>query len=755
MSKVYIQLLIFCMFFNAIGQSKKQIYNFDSSSHHGLLITKKGLESIKENLGTIPLFDKTLAQTKAEIDAIIVEEIEVPIPKDMAGGYTHTQHKKNYDVVQKAGVLFQIYGDEKYATYIKDMFMEYAQMYPKLPLHPETRSYSRGKLFWQCLNDANWLVNMSQGYDAIYDWLSAKDRKFLETKLFKPFALFLSVENPQFFNRIHNHSTWGNAAVGMMGLAMRDNQLVNYALYGLPKDSIDVNAVDNDGGLIKKPGQDAGFIANIEEAFSPDGYYTEGPYYQRYAMYPFLAFSVALENTVPELKVLAYKDSVQIKAVYALIDLTDSKGGFFPLNDGQKGMSFYNNALVNSVDIAYHYGSKDPELLAIAEIQNEVTLDDAGLAVALGLKRNEIQPYQKRSVNFTDGPKGNQGGLTILRSKEDSDLELVFKYSAQGNSHGHYDKLSYSIYENGDEVIPDYGLARFVNINSKNGGGYLKENTTWAKQTIAHNTVVQNETSHFNGDFKTGSSFHSQLHFQDLSNDLIQIVSAREHNAYEGTEMLRTVAMLSPKEGIKPIIIDIFKLQSKDANQYDLPFYYKGQLMDYSVDPVSESILKPLGTSNGYQHLWKEASAVTNSDLSKVTWLHNNLFYTLSSKTSVGDSLLFVRQGANDPVFNLRREPGIIIRKSNARDAIFVNIIESHGTYDAVTERAENTESIIDKIDIMQNTDTYTALEITYKDGNSNLLIISNLKADSSEKHSLTLNGTSYSWEGPYYFINR
>ena len=141
--------------------------------------------------------------------------------------------------------------------------------------------------------------------------------------------------------------------------------------------------------------------------------------------------------------------------------------------------------------------------------------------------------------------------------------------------------------------------------------------------------------------------------------------------------------------------------------------------------------------------------------MSKVTWLHNNLFYTLSSKTRVGDSLLFVRQGANDPVFNLRREPGIIIRKSNARDAIFVNIIESHGTYDAVTERAENTESIIDKIDIIQNTDTYTALEITYKDGNSNLLIISNLKADSSEKHSLTLNGTSYSWEGPYYFINR
>jgi hypothetical protein len=43
------------------------------------------------------------------------------------------------------------------------------------------------------------------------------------------------------------------------------------------------------------------------------------------------------------------------------------------------------------------------------------------------------------------------------------------------------------------EVVQDYGLARFVNIDQKNGGGYLRENTTWAKQSIAHNTLVINE----------------------------------------------------------------------------------------------------------------------------------------------------------------------------------------------------------------------------------------------------------------------
>ncbi|MFI8379174.1 alginate lyase family protein [Leeuwenhoekiella sp. NPDC079379] len=755
MNKKFLHVLLLCFFCTAFSQQNKQSYTFKDKEHHGLLISKDGLSAIKANLGSLPLFDNTLEQTKREIDSILSQKIEVPVPKDMAGGYTHMQHKENYVMLQKAGVLFQIYGDEKYANYIKAVFMEYARIYPTLPLHPETRSYSRGKLFWQCLNDANWLVNMSQAYDAIYDWLSPQDRKKLERQLFRPFAMFLSIENPQFFNRIHNHSTWGNAAVGMMGLAMRDSELINYALYGLPEDSIDENAVDNDGGLIKKPGQDAGFLANIEEAFSPDGYYTEGPYYQRYAMYPFLAFSAALENTLPQLKVLQFKDNVQLKAVYALLNLTDSNGDFFPLNDAQKGMSYYNSALVNSVDIAYHYGNQDRQLLALAKTQNEVTLDDAGLAVAFDLKEQEMEPFEKKSLSLTDGPDGKQGGVTILRSKPGSDLELVFKYSAQGNSHGHYDKLSYSVYENGDEVLPDYGLARFVNINAKNGGGYLKENTTWAKQTIAHNTLVRNKVSHFNGDFKTGSEHHSELYFQDINNDNIQVVSAKENNAYPGTAMHRTLAMLPQENNSKPLLLDILKVQADVENQYDLPFYYKGQLIDISIKPSAENRLEPLGLSNGYQHLWKEATAKADTELTQITWLNKDLFYTLSSKTTVGDSILFVRQGANDPEFNLRREAGILFRKAKVKNALFVNILESHGTYNTVNERAENTESAVKNMDIEVDTEAYTAVKVDLINDTSYMFIIANLKSSTQEKHKLTLNGTTYTWDGPYYFTNR
>ena len=343
-----------------------------AQQHPNLILTQSGVEKIRKNLGQVPLFDATVQSVKAEVDAEIALGIDTPIPKDFSGGYTHQRHKLNFLIAQKAGELFQITQEEKYAKYIRDMLFQYEAMYKTLPVHPQERSYARGKLFWQCLNDSNWLVYMSQAYDAIYNTLSVQERDTLENNLFRPFADFISIGNPQFYNRVHNHSTWGNAAVGMIALVMNDDELLQRALYGIEDDGLDLNARDNDGGLIKVAGQKAGFLANLEDPFSPDGYYTEGPYYQRYAMYPFLIFGLAMNNVKPEMKVFEHKDNVLLKGVDALLNLSDADGEFFPLNDGQKGMSYYTASLVTAVDIAYHYGEKNPQLLSIAKKQNQV-----------------------------------------------------------------------------------------------------------------------------------------------------------------------------------------------------------------------------------------------------------------------------------------------------------------------------------------------------------------------------------------------
>ena len=127
-----------------------------ANQHPKLILTAQGVKDIRAQLGTIPIFDNTLKAVKEEIDAEIASGIEMPIPKDYSGGYSHDRHKRNMVVMQKAGVLYQILDDEKYAKYVKDMLMQYEAMYKTLPIHPKTRSYARGKLFWQCLNDSNW-----------------------------------------------------------------------------------------------------------------------------------------------------------------------------------------------------------------------------------------------------------------------------------------------------------------------------------------------------------------------------------------------------------------------------------------------------------------------------------------------------------------------------------------------------------------------------------------------------------------------
>lgn len=183
-----------------------------NQQHPKLILTAQGVKDIRAQLGTIPIFDKSLEAVKKEVDAEIKSGIDVPIPKDYSGGYTHVVHKKNWFILQKAGLLYQILDDEKYAKYVKDMLMQYEALYKTLPLHPKTRSYARGKLFWQCLNDSNWLVYVSQAYDCIYNYLTKEERNKLETNLFRPFADHISEDSPQFYQRVHNHSTWGNAA---------------------------------------------------------------------------------------------------------------------------------------------------------------------------------------------------------------------------------------------------------------------------------------------------------------------------------------------------------------------------------------------------------------------------------------------------------------------------------------------------------------------------------------------------------------
>ena len=63
----------------------------------------------------------------------------------------------------------------------------------------------------------------------------------------------------------------------------------------------------------------------------------------------------------------------------------------------------------------------------------------------------------------------------------------------------------------------------------------------------------------------------------------------------------------------------------------------------------------------------------------------------------------------------MRNEQTLILRKKNAKDALFVSTIESHGTYSPVSELALNAYSNIKLLEVIHNSKEYTAVQIDNK----------------------------------------
>ncbi len=374
-----------------------------------------------------------------------------------------------------------------------------------------------------------------------------------------------------------------------------------------------------------------------------------------------------------------------LKAIDTTIQLSYN-GLFFPINDAIKSKGIDTIELVHGVTVAYGL-TGDTGYLDIAQQQGQIILSGDGLEVANALDEGLATPYQFRSVAFGDGSQGDEGALVIMRSKPNGEQALLFKPASQGLGHGHFDKLTWQFYDKGQEIVSDYGAARFLNVEAKFGGRYLPENNSYAKQTVAHNTVVVDEISHFNSDVKQGNKHAPTLNFFETS-EYGSVSSGQINTAYEEVELERTLALVELKELGSTIAIDLYSVNASQPHQLDLPLHYKGQFIDSNFDLNTQSQqMTALGKKNGYQHLWLRAQARPEKGLAKVTWLNENgRFYTLSSLVNGEESFLFTQVGANDPNFNLRNEHGFIRRVKGVNRHQFISILEPHGEYNPSKE---------------------------------------------------------------------
>lgn len=668
------------------------------AQHPSIMLTKANVEAVKKGVTMYPLLQQSFKSLKKEADKALGTSIEVPLPKDAGGGATHEKHKRNYQDMLACGIAYQLTKEERYAKRVKDILLQYAAVYNTWPRHPKRKQDPGGKMFWQNLNDCVWQVYTIQAYDCVYDYLGADTRKKIETDLFEPIVKELSEVNGEIFNKIHNHGTWSVAAVGMTGYVCGRKDWVEKALKG--------SALDGK----------AGFLAQLDQLFSPDGYYTEGPYYQRYAILPFLLFARAIYQYQPALKIYEYRNGLLKKSVNTALQCTYTNKVFFPLNDAMKDKTYETEEMIYAADIAYSDMQAGDDLLSIAEQQEKVIVSDAGLKVAQAIEAGKAAPFLYKPLWISDGADGKEGGIGILRSGANEDQScVVLKAASQGMGHGHFDRLNLLFYDNNTEVFSDYGAVRFLNVETKNGGNYTKENDTWGKQSVAHNTLVVDRQSHYGGNEKKGEAHAPQLVYFNTGTNY-QVVSAQENNAYPGVQLRRTNILFTPDGAATSLLIDVFQAQSNQPHQYDLPYWYQGHITNtpFAIEANTKK-MPAMGEQAGYQHIWLNATGKVANGNGVITILNNKKFYTTTFLGDTATRVQFITCGAGDPEFNLRNEKAFMVSQGGVANRTFISITEPHGKNNPIAEVTTGATPLSGNLKLLKDETGSTQFQFDYK----------------------------------------
>jgi len=686
-----------------------------------LFISPDEAQQLRAQIDADSLMGRVLRQQIAALDAYMAQPVEIP-GQGEAGGTEHARHKQNYLYINLAGRLFMICARPAYRDFALTLLNGYAAIYPWLGSNVSKDSNAPGRLFHQTLNENMWLLYAVEGYHCIKPTLAASERSVIESQLFRVMVDDALTRHTKDFDIVHNHGVWSVAAAAVCGYVLGDQKLVDHALYGLKGDS-----------------ESGGFFAQLSQLFSPDGYYIEGPYYQRFALRPLLLLAEAIHRRQPELQIYQFRGQIIRKTCEALMQTAFPDGTLPALNDASKSINIHDDGAVVASSVCFHRYGHQPQWIATAWQQSNLWVSAAGLALSVAMQYQPAQQHNWGSLTLSDGPEGEQGELAVLRHEDArGDLSMALMWYGQHGSiprmhsalnHGHFDGLHLSLFNNGRESLRDYGFGRWVNVEPKFGGRYIPENNSYCKQTVAHNTLVVDEQSQNLGQSSEAEKRWGERHFFVTDNATGQGMSARLTDYYPGVAMQRTVLMLDLPEFEQPLLVDVFRVTSELTHQYDYCLHHLGQMVRSDAGLRVADTLKPLGTGHGYQHLWDCARAdVPAGESALFSWLDGHSYTTLVSAMPAGGELIVARSGASDPHFNLRNEPALLLRQHGA-DALFASVIESHGFFDEATETSRDARGKVARVEVLSDSAAITELRIHCTDSRILRVVINNLDA--------------------------
>jgi hypothetical protein len=387
-------------------------------------------------------------------------------------------HDEIIAAIHSAAILHRITGEAAYLDYARGKLLWYANHYEQYP--PHGKHAGKGKIGAQSLDEATQTVELAEAYWDLCPALSAEDRATIAEKLLIPAAKFIHAQT----RTIHNIHSWHNAAVGLVGFAVGDKELVKAAIEG-----------------------PAGLNAQIEKGIKDDGFWYEGStgyhFYTIHSMEPLILAARAQGHPIADLERF-------LRMYEAPLAMAFDDGQFPGNNDGWSGSNLYSQPQYYEVAAAVEARPEFMGMLARAYKGRPRNSADALLYGPDAILAAGVVKPQSNLLK--------ESGIAILRKDK---VNAYLKFGPYGGGHDHNDRLNLILYRDGEVIVPDLGTS-----------GYgIPLNTQWFRSAAAHNLLIVDGKKQANCGGELGG----------FAGDRI---SASVTKAFEGVAIRREIAMI-------------------------------------------------------------------------------------------------------------------------------------------------------------------------------------------------------------------
>lgn len=590
------------------------------------------------------------ASVKSGADALFDPAFAIP---SEGGGYYHdvTGRSGSADVsslhyaiargAHYAGIVYKLTGERRYAEKARAILLEYADKYLKYPLRDKYGNAAKApmantaRVLSQPMNEARWVVYLCGAMDLIWDELSYDERAKVEKDLLRPVADLLMLNN----EKGHNHQSWYNAGVGVIGFLLQDAKYVKYAVYG----------------------PDYGFLYQMRASVTSDGMWYEGSgHYHFLTMEPLTMLSEAAFHSGIDLYDARTPEGRNYRNMFLFPAKYRNPDFELPLiNDGKK-VVVTEDERARFLEIGYARYAADPEAAALPPILRRAAranmhallfgVGDVGedRDAAAGPLAAEASAAPEASVNLGDN-------IAVLRSPN-GELFYTLNGRAYTGGHSHEDKLSITGWARSLDLSPDAGSIKYEAPEHK---GYFIH-------TVAHNAVTV--------DYGTQKYVEGARTVLFSGGPLAQAAWMADDRSVPGTGQQRLLLMTDW------YVFDLYALKSDAPRTYHWAYRNLGDFMPPSgAAPQADTFPKAaLGADNGYRYLERPASAAVSGGLDLVWDMYNGKIATVrildeGRPTRLWTADMLQAKPIDDEI-DRNRYRGVLVERAGSSDALFAAI---------------------------------------------------------------------------------